>query len=158
MPLHAAKPNLEDVGGKPMTSRQPDEGVTRKRRREAREAASCTRNARVRQGLAGALRLWRTPPFSTKRTEQPGSGHPGAKRHIRFKESGATVNKNEKGQSSQASGEKQGKSRQTRHAAKKCSKFHIARANNILFRYVAQMVCTRATNCTQNIIFGKDSD
>ncbi len=58
MPLHAAKPNLEDVGGKPMTSRQPDEGVTRKRRREA---ASCTRNARVRQGLAGALRLWRPP-------------------------------------------------------------------------------------------------
>ncbi len=40
MPLHAAKPNLEDVGGKPMTSRQPDE---------------------VRQGLAGALRLRRTP-------------------------------------------------------------------------------------------------
>ena len=63
MPLHTAKPNLEDVGGKPMTSRQPDEGVTRKRRREAREAASCTRNARVRQGLAGALRLWRTPPY-----------------------------------------------------------------------------------------------
>lgn len=56
--LDAAKPNLEDVGGKPMTSRQPDEGVTRKRRREA---ASCTRNARVRQGLAGALRLRRTP-------------------------------------------------------------------------------------------------
>lgn len=52
MPLHAAKPNLEDVGGKPMTSRQPDEGVTRKRRRDGKLHKERASPARIGGGFA----------------------------------------------------------------------------------------------------------
>ena len=52
MPLHTAKPNLEDVGGKPMTSRQPDEGVTRKRGRDGKLHKERASPARIGGGFA----------------------------------------------------------------------------------------------------------
>ena len=97
------------------------------------------------------------PLHSQKDRTQIRQPHDGSKRKFFLLFSSAKDY--EEHESSQASGEKQGKARQTRHAAEKCRKFHIAGAENMLFRNdVGLMICSRAANCSQNIIFGENSE